>query len=232
MSENQKRDQMRVSVLNTRQEQDHFHQDTELFYILKGSMDIEVMGRSSHLAAEDILAVNAGERYGYRASEDILFARPSVPVQLLKNTVQNADIAFWCDSSRRESNQYAQLRYDEVPQEEAEKIMMSEMQKCPALFGTLSSMYGFVQFRKTCTAELEGLKKIIPYCFEMHGKCHYVDENLHEVSIPYEEIIPVVAASGYEGYIVTEFEDEGGYDTIEQTGRHVAMVKKLLRQCE
>lgn len=44
----------------------------------------------------------------------------------------------------------AQLRYDDVPQEEAEKIMMPEMRKCPALFGTLSSMYGFVQFRKTC----------------------------------------------------------------------------------
>ena len=74
------------------------------------------------------------------------------------------------------------------------------------------------------------LKRILPYCFEMHGKCHYVDENLHEVSIPYEEIIPVVAASDYDGFIVTEYEDEGGYDAIEQTTRHVAMVKKLLNQ--
>lgn len=75
-----------------------------------------------------------------------------------------------------------------------------------------------------------GLEKVLPYCFEMHGKCHYVDENLHEVSIPYEEIIPVVAASDYDGFIVTEYEDEGGYDAIEQTTRHVVMVKKLLNQ--
>lgn len=122
----------------------------------------------------------------------------------------------------------AQLRYDEVPQEEATQIMMPDMQKYPVLFGTLSSIYGFVQFRKDCVKELEGLKKIMPYCFEMHGKCHYVDENLHEVSIPYEEIIPVVASTDYDGFIVTEFEDEGGYDAIEQTSRHVAMVKKLL----
>lgn len=124
----------------------------------------------------------------------------------------------------------ANLRYENVPQDEATKIMMPELQKYPVLWGTLSSMYGFVQFRKSCTAELEGLKKIMPYCFEMHGKCHYVDENLHEVSIPYEEIIPVIAASGYDGYIVTEFEDEGGYDAVEQTTRHVAMVKKLLAE--
>lgn len=110
------------------------------------------------------------------------------------------------------------------------KIMAPDMEKCPALGATLNSMYGFVQFRKSCTAELEGLKKIMPYCFEMHGKCHYVDENLHEVVIPYEEIIPVIAESDYEGYIVTEYEDEGGYDAVEQTTRHVAMVKKLLNQ--
>lgn len=126
----------------------------------------------------------------------------------------------------------ANLRYENVPQEEATRIMMPELQQYPVLWGTLSSMYGFVQFRKSCTAELEGLKKIMPYCFEMHGKCHYVDENLHEVSIPYEEIIPVIAASGYDGYIVTEFEDEGGYDAVEQTTRHVAMVKKLLAECK
>lgn len=126
----------------------------------------------------------------------------------------------------------AQLRYDSVPQDKATEIMMPELQKYPVLWGTLSSMYGFVQFRKSCTAELEGLKKIMPYCFEMHGKCHYVDENLHEASIPYEEIIPVIAASGYDGYIVTEYEDEGGYDSVEQTTRHVAMVKKLLAECK
>ena len=43
-------------------------------------------------------------------------------------------------------------------------------------------------------------------------------------------LIPVVAASDYDGFIVTEYEDEGGYDAIEQTTRHVAMVKTLLNQ--
>ena len=102
----------------------------------------------------------------------------------------------------------AQLRYDEVPMEEAMRIMAPDIEKCPQLGGTLNSMYGFVQFRKSCTKELEGL------------------------AIPYEEIIPVIAASDYDGYIVTEYEAEGGYDSIEQTTRHVAMVKKLLAECE
>ena len=57
-----------------------------------------------------------------------------------------------------------------------------------------------------------------------------MDENLHESAIPYEEIIPVIAATDYDGFIVTEYEDEGGYDAVEQTRRHVAMVKKLLNE--
>ena len=40
----------------------------------------------------------------------------------------------------------------------------------------------------------------------------------------------MIADSEFDGYIVTEYEDEGGYDSIEQTARHVAMVKKLLGQ--
>ena len=145
-------------------------------------------------------------------------------------TKPNWDRALAAGATVEQLEKCAQLRYDEVPMEEAMKIMASDIEKCPQLGGTLNSMYGFVQFRKSCTKELEGLKQIMPYCFEMHGKCHYVDENLHEVSIPYEEIIPVIAASDYDGYIVTEYEAEGGYDSIEQTTRHVAMVKKLLKE--
>ena len=124
----------------------------------------------------------------------------------------------------------AQLRYDEVPQEEAMQRLMPDLQKYPVLFGTLSSMYGFVQFRRSCDAELKGMQEIMPYIFHMHGKCHYVSEDLHEASIPYEKIIPAIQATDYEGYIVTEFEDEGGYDTVEMTRRHVAMMKKLLEK--
>ena len=126
----------------------------------------------------------------------------------------------------------ASLRYDDVPQEEAFSIMGPYLGQYPALGGTLSSMYGFVQFRKNIEKELQGFREIMPYCFEMHGKCHYVDENLHEVSIPYEEIIPVIAQTDFDGFIVTEYEEEGGYGCIEQTTRHVAMMKKIIEECK
>ena len=42
----------------------------------------------------------------------------------------------------------------------------------------------------------------------------------------------MVAGSDYDGYIISEFEDEGGYPAVEQVTRHVAMVKKLLGACK
>lgn len=45
----------------------------------------------------------------------------------------------------------------------------------------------------------------MPRCFEMHAKCHYVSEELQEASIPYDEALPVVAESGFDGYIMAEY---------------------------
>lgn len=142
------------------------------------------------------------------------------------------DIALRGGATEAQLQHCAQLRYDEVPQDEALRIMADDIRKCPAIEPCLNGMYGFVQFRKNIDKELEGLKRIIPYTFEMHGKFHYVDENLHESAIPYERIIPVVASTDYDGYIVTEFEDEDNFDVVEQSRRHIAMVKKLLKEAE
>ncbi len=140
------------------------------------------------------------------------------------------DDALAAGATEEQLNKCAELRYDEVPQEEAMRIMADECRRTPALYSVLSGMYGFVQFRRDCQKELDGLKAIMPYCFEMHGKCHYVFEDLHEASIPYERIIPVIADSDYDGYIISEF--EGSDEPLLMTQRNVAMCKKLIREWE
>ena len=124
-----------------------------------------------------------------------------------------------------EENLYQDFRG--VPQDEAVRKLAEAGATGPA-FAALQGMYGFVQFRKDCKAELEGLKEIMPYCFHMHGKCHYVSEDLKEASIPYNEIMPVIQNSDFDGYIVTEYEDHNSGNAEIMTRRHVAMMKKLL----
>ncbi len=87
----------------------------------------------------------------------------------------------------------------------------------------------FLQFRKDCNKELEGLKEIMPHCFHMHGKFHYLSEDLVEASIPYDQILDVVKNSDYDGYIVSEYEDHESGNAVEMTRRHQAMMRKILR---
>ena len=76
---------------------------------------------------------------------------------------------------------------------------------------------------------LEDLKTLIPLSPYIHGKFHYLDENCHNPSIPYEEIIPEVARQGFHGYIASEYE---GWDEacIEQLERYVTLVSRCLEQ--
>lgn len=119
------------------------------------------------------------------------------------------------------------LRYAGTPMEEAQKIMLEHGANGAAM-GAFAGMYGFVTFYNH--PDLEGLKKIMPYCVEMHGKFHYIHEDLHEHSIPYEEILPIIEASDFDGYIMSEYEDHDPVtgDTFVQMKRHIDMEKKIL----
>lgn len=117
------------------------------------------------------------------------------------------------------------MRYDEVPLQEAQQ-RLKEAGAHPAVFGALQGMYGFVQF--TRNPDFEGLKEILPYCFEFHAKYHYLDENNHEYSIPYNEILPIIQNSDFEGYIMSEFENELYTDGFEMLKRHLQMERAIL----
>lgn len=119
----------------------------------------------------------------------------------------------------------AKLRYDDAPLPEAQKTLLAAGAN-GAVMTAFQGMYGFVTFR--AQPDLEGLKKIMPYCLHMHAKCHYVSEDLQEASIPYESILPVIKDSEYQGYIVTEYENEGTYDATLMVDRNIKMMKSIL----
>ncbi len=76
--------------------------------------------------------------------------------------------------------------------------------------------------------QLPELLECTPY---MHGKFYYIDENLKEVAIPYEQLLPMIRDFGYDGYIACEYEGHH-FDTetsaTEQLERYVQMCDKIL----
>ena len=75
MEDNIRRDKMKISVLNAADEQEHFHQDIELLYVLEGTMDVTIGEQVTHMEPEDVLVVNANKRHCLKGSGDILYVR-------------------------------------------------------------------------------------------------------------------------------------------------------------
>lgn len=127
----------------------------------------------------------------------------------------------------------AQLRYSEVPREEAHQRLL-EAGANEAVMGALQGMYGFLTFYKE--PDLKGLREIMPYVVHFHGKFHYLSEQLEEASIPYQDILSVIYNSNfdgyimseYEGYIIKEYTDEVPDTALLMTKRHLDMEKSIL----
>ncbi|MBQ9064694.1 MAG: TIM barrel protein [Blautia sp.] len=124
----------------------------------------------------------------------------------------------------------AEFRRAGVPQEEAVKRLL-DAGASPAIMDNVAGMYGFVQFhdRSALPGLLQELKDIIPYSFEMHGKFHYLGDDGKEASIPYEEILPVLKESEFDGYLICEYEDEMYCGGTEFTRRQLAMERRILK---
>ena len=122
------------------------------------------------------------------------------------------------------------LRREGVSQGEAVKQVMAAGAS-PAIMPALAGMWGFVQFHDESALPelLQELKDILPYSFECHCKYHYLDENFHEASIPYNKIFPVLKASGFDGYLICEYEDELYCGGTEYTKKMFKMEQNLLK---
>ncbi len=72
------------------------------------------------------------------------------------------------------------------------------------------------------------LTQYMPYVYDTHCKFRSVSEDLREATIPYEEIIPVMARAGYSGYLSSEYEgSRGPYEASQQIRRQHCMMRKL-----
>ena len=120
-----------------------------------------------------------------------------------------------------------QLRYDDVPMGDALKLLQ-KLNADEYVMKAFFNNYGFLTYYKC--PDLEGLKRIIPYCFHFHGKFHNFRDDGTEYSIPYDKILPIIRDSGFDGYIVSEYEghilsDASAFEMVKQ---HLEMERRLL----
>ena len=106
-----KRERFQLAVEDRVTDDEHFHQDIELFYVLEGEVDVNVEKKISHLRSDDIYVVNANRRHSFSSGDgETLVLRLLISYQLVSEGAPNGEAIFWCDSSVADSDKYARLR--------------------------------------------------------------------------------------------------------------------------
>ena len=98
-------------ILDQKVQETSFFLQSELIYILRGEMKLTIYERSFLMQPEDIVVINACERCGFHASEDILFARLRLPDNRLAGENENVDYRFICNSVLGDKRNYDELRH-------------------------------------------------------------------------------------------------------------------------
>ena len=100
----------RLEVLGELVEEEHFHQDIELLFILEGKLDVSVGESVTHMAQEDILVINANKRHMLKGTKDVLYAKLTIQWQLMSDVFHTMDVLFWCNSTLGNNDRYDELR--------------------------------------------------------------------------------------------------------------------------
>lgn len=115
-------------------------------------------------------------------------------------------------------------RYENTPRAEAE----ARAKAMGANEFDLVLLNGFYSFTAFSKPDWDGLKEILEWSYHFHGKFYALDEAGRDLCIPLEELLPIIRDSGFDGYIMSEFEADYRGDLVELLGRHIAGERKIL----
>lgn len=88
----------------------HYHQNPELFYVLKGVLEVQIDDASFVLKHGDLLVINANKRHKMIGSEDLLGARFEIDFHLLAEELGTMQLLFWCNTVADRNEAYRDLR--------------------------------------------------------------------------------------------------------------------------
>ena len=110
MDDFQRREKLRLEILENREEKEHFHQDIELIYVLSGKLELNIDGQKTEMSTEDVLMINANKRHYLKSSGEIVYARLMIMYDMLSDVLNDFELTFVCDSTRNTDAAYDGLR--------------------------------------------------------------------------------------------------------------------------
>lgn len=79
--------------------------------------------------------------------------------------------------------------------------------------------------------EPEDLLPLIPYIYCCHAKFVNMSDDFEETTIPYRDVVRVLKDSGWDGYLLSEYEGADKYDDGYEVGQTLRKHHILLKRC-
>lgn len=91
----------------------------------------------------------------------------------------------------------------------------------------ISDFFGFLSFGP---ADLDGFATLLPWTHYFHSKFYHVTAQLEDPTIPLEELLGAIVASGFRGVLMSEYEGHAFHngDAHEQLRRHLLLERQIL----
>lgn len=88
----------------------HYHQNPEMFYVLRGNLDIKIDDKMYKMQSGDIVLINANKRHTVIRNEELLGARFEIDFHLLAEYMGSMQLLFWCNTVADRNHAYSNLR--------------------------------------------------------------------------------------------------------------------------
>lgn len=88
----------------------HYHQNPEMFYVLRGNLDIKIDDKTYKMQSGDIVLINANKRHTVIGNEELLGARFEIDFHLLAEYMGSMQLLFWCNTVADCNHAYSNLR--------------------------------------------------------------------------------------------------------------------------
>ena len=88
----------------------HYHQNPEMFYVLRGNLDIKIDDKIYKMQSGDIVLINANKRHTVIGNEELLGARFEMYFHLLAEYMGSMQLLFWCNTVADRNHAYSNLR--------------------------------------------------------------------------------------------------------------------------
>lgn len=99
-----------IRIINGKSEEEHFHQEIEIVYILEGKIILNLEENKYTMNKNSLVLINSNKKHSLKVIDNVLICKIYINYRIISNILNNKFIDFWCNSIIYQDKNYDKLR--------------------------------------------------------------------------------------------------------------------------